>query len=171
MVGDCPACKQGPHSYTRNFPFGKAEWPSNRLDSCPKFVGMLPKERGELVEKLKACYKCTCFKHQGEACFTRSKSNCSVVSAGAACGGIHHKMLHGSGVAFCHKVCVKAANVRTVDQDASSCEADMNSPPDIAQPVLLEVQMIEVHNFKAKVMFDKGSTAALVTHSFALKAG
>ena len=63
QVGDCPACKQGPHSYTQNFPFGKAEWPSNRLDSCPKFVSMTPKERGELVEKIKACYKCTCFKH------------------------------------------------------------------------------------------------------------
>ena len=59
QVGSCPVCKQGPHSYTRDFPFGKAEWPSNRLDSCPRFVAMSPKDRGELVEKLKLCYKCT----------------------------------------------------------------------------------------------------------------
>ena len=52
QVGSCPVCKQGPHSYTRDFPFGKAEWPSNRLDSCPRFVAMSPKDRGKLVEKL-----------------------------------------------------------------------------------------------------------------------
>ena len=34
QIGKCPACQQGPHTYTRNFPFGKAEWPSNRLESC-----------------------------------------------------------------------------------------------------------------------------------------
>ena len=45
QVGSCPVCKQGPHSYTRDFPFGKAEWPSNRLDSCPRFVAMSPKDR------------------------------------------------------------------------------------------------------------------------------
>ena len=84
QVSECPTCKQGPHSYTHNFSVGKAKWPSNRLDTCPspKFNNMGPKERGELVEKLKACYKCTCWKHQGEACFTRSKSNCSIQTAG-----------------------------------------------------------------------------------------
>ena len=44
-------------------------------------------------------------------------------------------------------------------------------PPDLSQPVLLEIQDITVHNVAAKVMFDKGSTAALVTHSFAVRAG
>ena len=52
QAGSCPVCKQGPHSYTRDFPFGKAEWPSNRLDSCPRFVAMSPIDRGKLVEKL-----------------------------------------------------------------------------------------------------------------------
>ena len=96
QIGNCPACKQGPHCYTRAFPFGKAEWPSNRLDACPKFNNMNPKERGQLVEKLKACYKCTCWKHQGDSCFLRSRSNCNIQSSGMACGGIHHKLLHGS---------------------------------------------------------------------------
>ena len=43
--------------------------------------------------------------------------------------------------------------------------------PDINQPVLLEVQSIAVHGHTVKVMFDNGSSAALITHSFAEKAG
>ena len=167
QVGNCPACSQAPHSYTRTFPFGKAEWPSNRLDSCPRFISMSPKERGELVERLKACYKCTCWKHQGAACFNRSRSNCSVTSNGNACGGVHNKLLHGSGVAFCHKVEVKVANVSSQDYSGDQ----VLTPPDISCPVLLEIQSISVHNNTAKVMFDNGSTAALMTHSFAKRAG
>ena len=171
QVGNCPACKQAPHSYTRDFPFGRAEWPSNRLDTCPKFNGMNPRERGELVEKLKACYKCLCWKHQGDACFTKSKSNCNIVTSGTACGGIHHRLLHGSGVAFCHKVSIKVANTHFNGSCYEANNDDTAKPPDLSQPVLLEIQDISVHNVAAKVMFDKGSTAALVTHSFAVRAG
>ena len=103
-IGKCPACQQGPHNYTRNFPFGKAEWPSNRLESCPQFIAKSVRERGELIEKVKGCYKCTSFKHLGDGCFTRRKANCNVMSGGVACAGAHHKLLHGSSVAFCHKL-------------------------------------------------------------------
>ena len=44
-------------------------------------------------------------------------------------------------------------------------------PPDMSQPVLLEVQAISINKVVAKVMFDNGSTAALVTHHFAQRAG
>ena len=44
-------------------------------------------------------------------------------------------------------------------------------PPDMSQPVLLEVQAISINKVVAKVMFDNGSTAALVTHRFAQRAG
>ena len=37
--------------------------------------------------------------------------------------------------------------------------------------MLLEVQSIEVHGSQAKVMFDNGSTAALIKHSYAEKVG
>ena len=57
QVGNCPVCKQPPHNYSRTFPFGKAEWPSNRLDSCPQFMGMSTKARGELLERIQGCYK------------------------------------------------------------------------------------------------------------------
>ena len=171
QLGNCPSCNQPAHNYSRKFPFGQGDWPSSRLDSCPQFVAKTPRERGELVERIKACYKCTNWKHEGDACYTKNKSNYTAVTAGTACAGVHHKLLHGSGVAFCHKVHVQVAS--TVYQTDSTCsEADDPSLlPDINQPVLLEIQSISVHGVHTKVMFDKGSTAALMTHSFAEKAG
>ena len=47
----------------------------------------------------------------------------------------------------------------------------LEGPPDVSQPVLLEVQSVGVHGFAAKIMWDNGSSAALVTHAFAQKAG
>ena len=103
QVGNCQACNQPPHNYSRTFPFGKAEWPSNRLDSCPKFMAMTTKERGELLERIQGCYKCTSSKHLGDNCFIKSKTNCNVTTQGVACGGAHYKLLHGTGVAFATK--------------------------------------------------------------------
>ena len=110
---------------------------------------MAPKDRGELVEKLKACYKCTCWKHQGATCYTRSKSNCNVLSSGAACGGVHHRLLHGSGVAYCHKVHVEIDKAQSVGP--LSRTDDTLVPPDMSQPVLLEVQAISIDKVVAKV--------------------
>ena len=129
---------------------------------------MTPKERGDLVELLRACYKCTSWQHQGENCYTRGRSNCNVVTAGSACGGVHHKSLHGSGVAFCHKMQVKVASIDANYKDNTD---DCSTSPDINQPVLLEVQAFEVHGTITKVMFDNGSSAALVTHLYAEKTG
>ena len=167
QLGHCPACKQAVHVYTRQFPFGKAEWPSRRLDNCPQFQAKSAKERGELIEKLKGCYKCTGWSHLGEACFIKSKTNCTVVAGGQACAGVHHKLLHGSGVAFCHKTQVVAA-VRT---GRDHVHDDVDGLPALNQPVLLEVQAVRVHNQLSKLMWDGGSSGALVTHDFAVKAG
>ena len=94
QVGNCPCCKQPAHSYSRKFPFGQCDWPTTRLDACPLFISKSPRERGELLERLKGCYKCLSWKHQGDACYLKSKSNCTVITAGTACSGIHNKMLH-----------------------------------------------------------------------------
>jgi len=134
-------------------------------------MGMSSRERGELIERLKGCYRCTSWQHQGDNCYTRSKSTCSVVTAGFTCGGVHHKLLHGSGVAFCHKILVQVASTGSVGIHGSSDCEDHTSPPDINQPVLLEVQNLVVHGKEAKTIFDKGSSAALITHSYAAKIG
>ena len=78
-IGKCRACQQGPHNHTRNFPFGKAEWPSKRLELCQHFIAKSVRERGELIKKIKSCYKCTSFKHLGDGCFTRRKANCNIM--------------------------------------------------------------------------------------------
>ena len=167
QIGNCPACNKVVHVYTRQFPFGKAEWPSRRLESCPQFQAKSVRERGELIEKLKGCYKCTAWSHTGEACFVKSKTNCTVLAGGQACAGAHHKSLHGSGVAFCHKTKVVAAE-ETVHADNHDEVRDL---PALNQPVLLEVQAVTVHNVTSKLMWDGGSSGALVTHSFAERAG
>ena len=59
QIGKCPLCNQPAHSYSRQFPFGKSDWPSSRLDVCPQFLSKSSKERGEFIEKIKGCYKCT----------------------------------------------------------------------------------------------------------------
>ena len=128
---------------------------------------MTSRERGELVERIKACYKCTSWQHQGDACYSRSKSTCNVVSGGSACGGVHHKLLHGSGVAFCHKTAIKVSHTNysnTEDKHAAGI-------PDLNRPVLLEMQVIQLNGIDTNTMWDNGSTGALVTHRYAEKAG
>ena len=107
----------------------------------------------------------------GDQCFIKSKKNCTDKTGGTTCAGAHHKLLHGSGVAFCHKVRVVAH--QSVDEESGTniAQDDTDSPPDMTQPVLLEIQAVKVHGHRAKVMFDNGSTAVLITHAFAKKAG
>ena len=51
-------------------------------------------------------------------------------------------------------------------------EAEEIEPPNINQPVLLEVQAIQVNNnVVAKVMWDNGSSGALITHYCAERIG
>ena len=51
--GNCPCCNK-PHTFEREFDFGngkeKSHVPSHRLDNCPNFRRLAPKDRGELVE-------------------------------------------------------------------------------------------------------------------------
>ena len=142
-IGKCPACNQGAHNYTPKFPFGKADWPSNRLESCPQFLSKTVRERGELMERIQGCYKCTSWKHKGDACYLKSRANCTVVTAGSACSGVHHKLLHGSGVAFCHKVTAYIQQSNSARSSPELGTEELVSPPDLHQPVLLEVQSVK----------------------------
>ena len=76
QAGNCPCCSRPAHSYSRKFPFGQEDWPSTRLDTCPQFIAKSTKERGELLERIKGCYKCLSWKYQGSGCFSRSKYCC-----------------------------------------------------------------------------------------------
>ena len=79
-------------------------------------------------------------------------SNCTVTTVGNVCAGIHHKFLHGSGVAFCQKVQIKVAATNMLKTDDGVMEDDLSKPPDLSQPVLLEMQTIKVHGLRCNVM-------------------
>ena len=93
-----------------------------------------------------------------------------MTTGGVACAGAHNKLLHGSGIAFSHKVQV-TVNTHAMAHLSHSGEAETKRPPDVMQPVLLEIQQLQVHGLSAKLMWDNGSSAALVRHSFAGRAG
>ena len=103
-MGNCPDCKQAAHMYSRNLPFGYADWPSNRLESCPQFLAKTSRQRGELNECIKGCYKCTSWKRQGKVKLHYShRRYCMRWNSPQALTWIR-----GRRVAFCHKITVKA---------------------------------------------------------------
>ena len=65
-VGNCPACQdkgraETTHFYIRKFHLwgGSLEWPSQRLYSCPTFTALTDSEKGQMMQKLKACGRCS----------------------------------------------------------------------------------------------------------------
>ena len=170
-IGSCPSCSGTIHMYKKKFSFGEADWPSRRLAACPAFQSRSPKERGELVETLQACYVCTSTGHQANACFLKSKSNCTVITGGKACAASHHHLLHNTGVAYIKKVHITGvtSTLRSNRQNLDhSIETTDEKPPHVNQPVLLEVQTILIKDSViAKIMWDNGSSGALVTHRLA----
>ena len=164
-VGSCPSCSGEIHMYKRKFSFGEADWPSRRLAACPGFQSKSARERGELVEALQACYVCTSTGHQANACFLKNKSNCTVITQGRACAASHHYLLHNTGVAYVKKIATSVVSSHLVHNPS---EESVMGLPSLNQPVLLEIQLVHVNNgVWAKIMWDNGSTAALITHEFA----
>ena len=151
--GPCPACNKS-HTFEKEFPapIGKAYLPSMRLDSCPEYMKKSPKERGELLEKVKGCYVCLDYKHKGEDFRIKNKT-CDVTVGTGKCGGPHNKLLHNSGVVYCH---------------ATVSDAIVG-----AQKVLFDIQQLDLPGVttSSNVVFDNTSSACLVTHEFAEIAG
>ena len=70
-VGKCPICSES-HTYPKLLRKGSPDtipWPSSHLESCPKFQAMTPQQKGNKVEELKACPKCTDWKHTKRQCW------------------------------------------------------------------------------------------------------
>ena len=98
---------------------------------------------------------CTSTGHQANACFLKNKSNCTVIVQGRVCSVTHHHILHNTGVAYCNKVQLSAVSSTVLSRQGNMTPIDAGEiePPNINQPVLLEVQAIPVdNNVMAKVM-------------------
>ena len=105
MTGVCPSCKK-PHTFEREFDFGgikeKAHVPSHRLDNCSTFKNLTPNARGQLIQEIKGCWSCLDWLHSGDDCRMKNKPKCDVSVGPTTCNGVHHKLLHDTGVAYCH---------------------------------------------------------------------
>ena len=98
-IGSCPSCKEE-HTFVRRQ--DKMEWPSDRLFTCKKFKEMSPKDRGILLEKLKACSMCTSWRHSKQNC-PGQPAKCSADKPDNSKRGKDHSYLvHDNGIAYCN---------------------------------------------------------------------
>ena len=74
-------------------------------------------------------------------------------------------------VAFYHKLQLTVDRSQNNNGDAQLGHDNLDKLPDLLHPILLEIQSVGVHREAVKTMFNNGSTACLVTHSFLDRAG
>ena len=107
-LAPCPACQEK-HTYERKFIWGTEEWPSQRFEACPLFLTLTPTARAKLVEDQGGCGLCTAWGHVASRCFMKEKNRqgtipdvmCKEGTSSGACQKSHHRLLHGSGNAYC----------------------------------------------------------------------
>ena len=184
--GPCPNCKEE-HTFVRRF--DKMSWPSDRLYTCKKFSEMTPKERGTLLEKLKACPRCTSWSHNKQNCPLKPTS-CSVdLPNNTKCGKDHSYLVHDSGIIYCNAVKSSMQNIvndhasvyksnSTHSYNSSSNKTQTLANPDfsdvnIDQQTAYYMQDIPVKNTEllARTFFDDGSNRVLIRDEFAAQAG
>ena len=162
-IGPCPNCKEE-HSFVRKI--DKMNWPSDRLFTCKKFKEMNPKERGNLLGKLKACPRCTSWRHTRQSC-PGQPVKCSADNInGSKCGKDHSYMVHDSGVAYCN---LARSSLSSSTSSSSTKFSDVN----IDQKTVYYLQDVPVNNtdILARLFYDKGSNRVLIRDEYAAKAG
>ena len=168
-VGVCPVCKSH-HTYKRKFDWGTIDWPSSLLISCSRFQSMTAVQRGNKLEELGGCSRCTSWLHKkGKKSCPRTKpTSCPELEGSSRCGKDHDRVLHGSGSAYC-----SAAGLSVVCNDAVGTGVAQCSHS--GSTVLLEIQLVNISvnetTIKTVMFFDNGSTATMCTHAWAKKTG
>ena len=154
-AGKCTFCHQH-HTYQKTDGTGHLKWPSHQLDSCPKFLKLIPTEKGKKIEELKACPQCTSWLHRIEDCGKKGFT-CNRTVNGERCKRRHADMLHDSRSLYCeaHVAVMTAKGTRSTDQKV----------------ILLEIQEVSVRAYqqqvvKAILFYDPGATLSLITHLF-----
>ena len=121
---------------------------------------MTPEQRGAKVEELKACPKCTDWRHGKKQCWMTGLV-CKEKENGARRRRGHHTSLHHSKNAFCEANAIVAC----MDQRRGSKDV-----------VLLAIQEVDVKSqgglpLKAIVFHDDGATVSLCRHTWAMQMG
>ena len=101
-IGKCPLCNAY-LTYTRRIRSTGTQitWPADQLSGCREFRNMSPGDRGALLEKVKGCIKCLCWKHQVQDCDRKRDQKCQEQGESGPCEKEHHGLIHGTEVAYC----------------------------------------------------------------------
>ena len=169
-IGACPNCREE-HTYFKKW--DKINWPSDRLFTCKKFKDMSPKERGTLLEKLKACSRCTSWRHSRQSCPSPPTKCSTAKSDGTKCDKDHSYLVHDSGVAYCGVT----KSLQSSSTSSSKFSNQNNDPSfsdvNIDQPTVYYLQDVPVNNTNivARTFFDNGSNRVLIRDDYAAQAG
>ena len=121
------------------------------------------------MEEVKACSKCTSWRHQKSAkqC-PRGTSSCTALKSGKKCDKDHDTSLHGSGNKYCSTAGLMSATASNWKN--KTCEEDEGF-----SPVLLEIQqvplIVEGLVQETTLFFENGTTATICTHRWARSLG
>ena len=153
LCGKCPLCKSR-HEFTRKR--DNKDLPSDRFMCCADFRKMTEQERGQTVEKFKACARCLSWNHKRDSKDCKApKNSCRCPKDSSTCGGDHHTMVCKSGVVYCNTVKVDKSEEKQSGQ---------------GEVTLLLLQDVKVRlgekSVQARGFFDSGSNQVLVRDGF-----
>ena len=129
-----------------------------------KLKEMSPKERGTLLEKLKACSRCTSWRHSRQSCPSPPTKCSTAKSDGTKCDKDHSYLVHDSGVAYCGVT----KSLQSSSTSSSKFSNQNNDPSfsdvNIDQPTVYYLQDVPVNNTNivARTFFDNGSNRVLI---------
>ena len=144
--GPCVVCKEN-HTYKKKF--GDKLWPTDRLFNCQKFKDMNKKQRGEILEKFKACVRCTSWAHKKTDC-TMKPFICTEQIDAVQCRKDHSRLVCNSGIAYCLSV----SGVSNVD-------------PSSDESTISYLHDVKTETGEARVFWDTGSNRVLINDEFA----
>ena len=149
-VGKCPLCEE---EHTFKSKWRSMPWPSDRLIQCKRFNDMTTQQRGEFLEQVQGCSRCTSWGHTKPEC-TMAEIDCTETINGSRCHIDHSRLVCNSGVAYCMVArSTGYSNFEDIDE---------------LQPTLHYMQDICVNSSKtARVLWDDGSNRVLVNNDFA----
>ena len=175
----CPVC-QKTHSYERKFTWGTIPWPSQRLEACPMFLALTPMARAKKVEDEGGCCLCTAWNHVVTRCFLTQNNRpgnpdirCKEGTANGVCNKQHHRLLHGSGNAYCQANLAVAIEVIEVEATSLFTNVDLVDLTRrcLFEHVLAPVRAKDGHVQEEIVLTDSAANTNFITHDLAQELG
>ena len=135
---------------------------ADRFTACEKFRDMNEKEKADILEKYKACARCTSWLHKRDSKECKAPKNSCV-----KCQGDHSHLVCGFGSAYT----ASAKFSTSANVSSSSDSSDDSDIPDLTDETMMLLQDVRVKfgssSSEARVLWDKGSNRVLIRHSFA----